>query len=267
MDTKCILALFLLLLKSQAEDFGALVRNCFAVLWNSILTAGSQMSRLPPKDRLRCQLQALLFRLLEGSSNTSKVPLFVEEVVGEFERANGKAMSKEDATFLLLEFQKRFFNPLFIDKATDDCVPILPSLAIRCEVVFKVCKLLCKNKFWTEATQLVDRAVDAISLFCDHLCSSLSLVAQAVKLHRDLCSGGECSKAFTECARILRGLPASVGDAESHALLDACQLVVWATEAGQAKGMDSTTLLACFSFLEEYQELLLKQQKVSLLTV
>ncbi|KAL7891419.1 hypothetical protein AOLI_G00008950 [Acnodon oligacanthus] len=247
---------------TEAEDFSVLVRNCFAVLWNSLLTSGSQVSSLPPRDRLRWQLQALLFRLLEVSSSTSKVPLFVEEAVGEFERASG-SLSQDDAKFLLAELQMRFLSPLFSENAGGDCVLTRPSLAVRCEVVFKVCKLLCKSKFWTEAAQLVDRALEGIRRHCDILCLPLGLAARAVQLRCAFSSGNECGKPFTDCARILRGLPAAVGDAEGHALLEACQLVVWAAEAGQTKGMSRTTLLACFSFLEEYQELLLKQQKSS----
>ena len=110
----------------------------------------------------------------------------------------------------------------------------------------------------------MDRALEGIRRHCDILCLPLGLAARAVQLRCALSSGSECSKPFTDCARIVRGLPAAMGDAEGNALLEACQLVVWAAEAGQTKVMDRTTLLACFSFLEEYQELLLKQQKVSL---
>uniref|UniRef100_A0A3B1ISX3 separase n=1 Tax=Astyanax mexicanus TaxID=7994 RepID=A0A3B1ISX3_ASTMX len=247
---------------TEAEALSVLVRNCFAVLWNGLLTPGSRAPSIPPRDRLRWQLQALLFRLMEGTSNTSKVPLFVEEVVGEFERACG-GLSQDDAAFLLSELQMRFLSPPLGENAGGDCVQMLPFLAVRCQVIFKVCKLLCKGKFWTEASGLVDSAVAMVRRLCDILCPSLGLAAHAVQLQCALTSGDECSKAFTDCARILRGLPATMRDIEAHTLLEACQLVVWAIEAGQTKGMDRTTLLACFSFLEEYQEILLKQQKVS----
>ncbi|XP_007254307.3 separin [Astyanax mexicanus] len=247
---------------TEAEALSVLVRNCFAVLWNGLLTPGSRAPSIPPRDRLRWQLQALLFRLMEGTSNTSKVPLFVEEVVGEFERACG-GLSQDDAAFLLSELQMRFLSPPLGENAGGDCVQMLPFLAVRCQVIFKVCKLLCKGKFWTEASGLVDSAVAMVRRLCDILCPSLGLAAHAVQLQCALTSGDECSKAFTDCARILRGLPATMRDIEAHTLLEACQLVVWAIEAGQTKGMDRTTLLACFSFLEEYQEILLKQQKTS----
>ncbi|XP_072539170.1 separin [Salminus brasiliensis] len=244
---------------TEAEALSVLVRNCFAVLWNGLLTSGSRASNIPPRDRLRWQLQALVFRLLEGSSSSSKVPLFVEEVVGEYERSCG-GLSQDDAAFLLSELQKRFLSPSLGDDVGGDCVLML---TVRCEVIFKVCKLLCKSRFWTEASCLLDRAAERVRYLCDTLCPPVRLAAHAVQLHCALTSRGEFSKAFTDCARILRGLPSAMRDAETRTLLEACQLVVWAVEAGQAKGMDRTTLLACFSFLEEYQEILLNQQKSS----
>ncbi|XP_066521255.1 separin isoform X2 [Hoplias malabaricus] len=255
-----IMYLRLLHSSTEVDDFGVLVRNCFTVLWNSLLTSGSQACTIPPRNRLHLQLQALLFRLLEGSSCTSKVPLFIEEAVVEFERASG-SLTPDDADFLLSELQRLFLSPLLSENC--ECELILRSVGVRCEMVFKVCRLLCNSKFWTEATHLLDRTVEGVRRHREVLCPLLGLVGRAIQLHFALSSGGEGSKAFIECARILRGLPFTVGDAEGHTLLEACQMVIWATEARQAKGMDRTTLLACFSFLEEYQELLVKQQKNS----
>lgn len=233
------------------------MRNCFAVLWNG--SSGTQASGLSPGERLGGQLQALRFRLLEQTSSTSsKVPLFVEEALNEYERGRG-ILSKDDAAFLLSEFWTRSFSA----HMEQDRALTLPMLAVRCEVLVKVCKTLCKNRLWDEAAQLVDGALELVRKLEEGLCPALGLVSQAVRLHRELGAAGECSKAFTNCARALRGLPAALGDAESHTLLEACQLVVWATEAGQSKGMGGATLLASFSFWEEYQEFLIKQQQVS----
>lgn len=239
------------------------MRNCFAVLWNSLLSNRASGSALPPQDRLHCQLQALTFKLLEqGSSSasfSSKVPLFVEEAVLEFERSCG-CFTHNDVSFLTSELRELFFGPLINPQ---DSALTCPSLAVRCEVVFKVCKLLCKSRFSAEAVGLLRGTLEGVD---DHvgLRSALSLADCAVQLQCALSSGGECSKAFTKCARALRVLPRAVSAPEFHALLEACQLVVWSLEASQCKGMDLTTLLACFSFLEEYQELLLAQQKVRL---
>lgn len=236
------------------------MRNCFAVLWNG--WSGAQASGLSPRERLSGQLQALRFRLLEGTSSTSsKVPLFVEEALSEYERARG-SLSQDDAAFLLLAFRTRFLSA----HVEQDHALTPPLLAVRCEAVVKVCKPLCKSGLWDEAARLVDGALECVQKLSEVLGLVLVLASRAVRLHRDLGTGGECSRAFTECARILRGLPAALSDTESHALLEACQLVVWATEAGQSKGMGGATLLASFSFWEEYQEFLLKQQKVSFLS-
>ncbi|XP_062853099.1 separin [Trichomycterus rosablanca] len=256
-------------LSTEAEDFRVLVRNCFAVLWNSLLTSGSSGTRetkLQPRDRLCWQLRALLFRLLEVVSGTlpsaSKVPLFVEEVVSEYERARG-GLSQDDGAFLLSELQTRFLSPVFSKHAEGSCAMILPLLAVRCEVVFKLCKALCKNKLWAVATRLVDGALESIRQHSEVLRLSLGLANQAVQLHCSFSSDGDCSKAYTDCARTIRGLPDGLGETESHAVLEVCQLITWATESGQTKGMDGAMLLASFSFLEEYQELMIKHQKSS----
>ncbi|KAF7712001.1 hypothetical protein HF521_001012 [Silurus meridionalis] len=238
---------------SQVEDFGVVARNCFAVLWNG--SSGAQASRLSPRQQLAGQLQALRFRLLETTCSAScKVPAFVEEAVSEFERARG-SLSQDDAGFILSEFRKRFFGA----DVERDCALTPPPLGVRCEAVVKVCKPLCKNRLWDEAVQLVDGATECVREG-EGLRSALELTARAPRLHRDLGSGVACSETFTDCARILRALPPVLGDAETHALVEACQLVVWATEAGQTKGMGGATLLASFSFWEEYQEFLIKLQ-------
>lgn len=183
----------------------------------------------------------------------------MEEALSEFERARG-SLSQDDAAFLLSEFQTRFLGAhVEQDQALTPLV-----LAVRCEAVVMVCKPLCKNRLWDEAARLLDGAQECVRKLGGGLCPALGVASRAVRLHRDLGTGRECSKAYTDCARILRGLPAALCEAESHALLEACQLIVWATEAGQTKGMGGATLLASFSYWEEYQEFLIKLQQVSL---
>ncbi|XP_046701101.1 separin [Silurus meridionalis] len=237
---------------SQVEDFGVVARNCFARQGTG---RAALRPRLSPRQQLAGQLQALRFRLLETTCSAScKVPAFVEEAVSEFERARG-SLSQDDAGFILSEFRKRFFGA----DVERDCALTPPPLGVRCEAVVKVCKPLCKNRLWDEAVQLVDGATECVREG-EGLRSALELTARAPRLHRDLGSGVACSETFTDCARILRALPPVLGDAETHALVEACQLVVWATEAGQTKGMGGATLLASFSFWEEYQEFLIKLQ-------
>lgn len=231
------------------------MRNCFAVLWNG--WSGAQASVLSPREKLGGQLQALRFRLLEAASSaSSKVPLFVEETLSEFERSCG-SWCQDDAAFLLSEFRTRFLGA----HAEQDHTLTPPMLAVRCEAVVKACKALCKNGLWDEAAQLADGALERVRKVGEGLCPAMGLAGRAVRLHRDLGAGGECGRAFTDCTRILRALPAALSDAESHALMEACQLVFWVTET---KGMGGATLLASFSFWEEYQEFLIRQQKVSL---
>lgn len=233
------------------------MRNCFAVLWNG--SNGTQASSLSPRERLGGQLQAVRFRLLERTSSTlSKVPLFVEEALNEYERSSG-SLSQDDAAFLLSEFRTCFLGT----QVEQDQALTPPMLAVRCEAAVKVCKPLCKNRLWDDAARLVDGALECVRKLEEGLCPALGVASRAVRLHHGFSTGGECNKAFTDCARILRGLPDALGDAESHALLEACQLAVWATEVGQTKGMGGVTLLASFSFWEEYQEFLIKQRKVS----
>lgn len=247
----------------QIDDFNVLVRNCFAVLWNSLLANKSSASILPPRHKLHCQLQALTFRLLEqgssSSSSPSKVPLFIEEAVVEYERSCG-SFTQDDVSFLTSELRELFSGALF---DLQDSASTTSLLAVWCEVAFKVSKLLCKSRFSAEAVELLRGTLKKVDGHVG-LRLALGLADHAVQMQCVLSSGGECSKSFTECARALRMLPRGISSSESHALLEACQLVVWTLEASQCKGMDVTTLLACFSFLEEYQEFLLTQQKVCL---
>ncbi|XP_055068352.2 LOW QUALITY PROTEIN: separin [Misgurnus anguillicaudatus] len=244
---------------AETDDFNVLVRNCFAVLWNS-LQVSARSSALSPRDRLHYHLQALTFKLLQqepsAASSTSKIPQFVEEVVGEYERSC--SLTHGDVSFLTSELQKLSLVPCLEQDSEQTCL----SLAVKCEVLFKVCKLLCKSQFSAEAVGLLQGALEGIKS-PGALRSSLSLADRALQLHRTLGLEGDCCKAFTECARILRGLPKAMSNPECHVLLEACQLVIWAVEGGRSKGMNVVTLLACFSFLEEYQELLFTQQKDS----
>lgn len=249
-------------LSAEIDDFNVLVRNCFAVLWNSLIANKSSASILPPRHKLHCQLQALTFRLLEqgssSSSSPSKVPLFIEEAVVEYERSCG-SFTQDDVSFLTSELRELFSGALF---DLQDSASTTSLLAVSCEVAFKVSKLLCKSRFSAEAVELLRGTLKKVDGHVG-LRLALGLADHAVQMQCVISSGGECSKSFTECARALRMLPRGISSSESHALLEACQLVVWTLEASQCKGMDVTTLLACFSFLEEYQEFLLRQQKNS----
>ncbi len=96
--------------------------------------------------------------------------------------------------------------------------------------------------------------------------SALSLADSAVQLQSALSLGGECRvRAFTECARSLRRLPPfHVGRRVSCPIRGLSAGCLGDGSWFSVKGWYVTTLLACFSFLEESQELLLTQQKVRL---
>ncbi|TRY54956.1 hypothetical protein DNTS_020719 [Danionella cerebrum] len=246
-------------LSAETEDFHLLVRNCFAVLWNSLLSKRESPFSLDPRDRFNGQLLALTFRLLgQGSSSTSKIPQFIEEVVVEFERSC-ECFTREDVRYLTSEIRKLFFRPLVSDQDSELTSSLL---VVWCEVVFKVSKILFKSHFSSEAAELL-RGTRNLASGQVTLHSALIVAERAVEVQRALGSGGDCSKAFTECARALRILPHALPASEFHALLEACQLMVWALESSDSKAMDITTLLASFSFFEEYQEILLKQQRDS----
>ncbi|KAG8007881.1 Separin [Nibea albiflora] len=254
----------------QAEDYCVLVRSCFSVLWNG-LSATKDRKIVNPRDKLRCQMQALSFLLLldaeSASTPISKAPIYAEDAVTEFESSCG-AMTKDDADFLLQEMRALFKRCW---TASEGCKgdrseqsAETSGLYVLSEMVLIVLKVLCKAGHYGPASTLVHEIESRIRDRADGQCTVAALGKWAVKIHSAMKAGGESGQALTECARALRSLPAVLGDQEAHAVLEGCGLVVWAVESGHSKGLSGSVLLAWFSFLEEHQERLLKMLKKDL---
>ncbi|XP_036386546.1 separin [Megalops cyprinoides] len=230
---------------AEMEDYHLLVRNCFAVLWNAPVKTAHQ--------RLGCHMQALSFLLLlDGDPSQpctpSKVPAYTEDAVAKFERGC-KMLTVDDADCLLQETQC-FLRP----RAGSG----YRSRVALCEAALHICKCLCKAGLWDRAAGQVEWAVSWAEE-SPSLRLVLGLARQAVGIHHLLRSGEQCREALSECVLSLRALPASLGYQECHVVLQGCQLVTWALETGPCKALGGTSLLAWFSFLKEYQELLLRQ--------
>ncbi|XP_023696363.2 separin [Paramormyrops kingsleyae] len=237
---------------TQTEDYQVLLRSCFAVLWNG--AAGIQAD-LPqfPRGRLGRRLQALRFLALldkvsAASPINSKVPGYAEDALGEFGKTCG-TLTEDDASFLVRESQSFFCDLLGAGATGPGLCGWLPL------VMLHVCRLLCKASLWSQASELVKGSAVWLKETPDPF---RHFAGWAVDVHRLLASGEDCAATLTECARAIRCLPDSFSDQERHVFLKASQLVALAFEINQDKVLRGTSLLALFSFFEEYQELLHK---------
>uniref|UniRef100_A0A671W5X4 separase n=1 Tax=Sparus aurata TaxID=8175 RepID=A0A671W5X4_SPAAU len=256
-----------LLYGSQAEDYCVLVRSCFSVLWNG-LSATKDGKILIPRDKLHCQLQALSFLLLldteSATPSVSKVPIYTEDAITEFESSCG-VISKDDASFLIQEMQM-LFNKCWTGVQHSEGDGSKQSaetsiLYVLSEMVLIVVKVLCKAGHSDQASTFVNEFESRFRNCTDCQCTAAVLGKWAVIIHTTMKAGGESGQALTECARALRSLSADLGEQEAHAVLEGCGLVVWAVESGYSKGLSATMLLSWFSFLEEHQERILKMLK------
>ncbi|KAL0978388.1 hypothetical protein UPYG_G00169860 [Umbra pygmaea] len=246
----------------QTEDYSVLVRSCFVVLWNG-LSVAQDGSGLDPKERLRCQMQALGFLLLldgDWNSTTSclKTPIYLEEALSEFEKRSGTLT--EDGALFILHLIHSYLLSSWLEGLGQDGGG-KPSerfcLSVLCDVVLITSKLLFKAGFWSMAAALLDESLGKVTNGPQNLSPGLTLGRWAVDIHRSMSSGEENGRALTECARTLRSLPSILGEQEAHVVLEGCSLVMSAVEAGQA--LSGAVLLAWFSFLEEHQELIQKR--------
>ncbi|XP_030276632.1 separin isoform X2 [Sparus aurata] len=251
----------------QAEDYCVLVRSCFSVLWNG-LSATKDGKILIPRDKLHCQLQALSFLLLldteSATPSVSKVPIYTEDAITEFESSCG-VISKDDASFLIQEMQM-LFNKCWTGVQHSEGDGSKQSaetsiLYVLSEMVLIVVKVLCKAGHSDQASTFVNEFESRFRNCTDCQCTAAVLGKWAVIIHTTMKAGGESGQALTECARALRSLSADLGEQEAHAVLEGCGLVVWAVESGYSKGLSATMLLSWFSFLEEHQERILKMLK------
>lgn len=233
------------------------------MLWNGL--SASKHKIINVREKLHCQVQALSFLLLldteSGSSSVSKISIYTEDAITEFESGCG-SISKDDATFLVKEIHT-VFSRCASDGQSDRAKEAteMSSVCVVSEMVLIAIKALCKASHYTLAGTLVN---DFETMFRDCADCDFAAVAigkWAIKIHFSLKTGGEAGQALTECARILRALSSDLGDKEAHLVLEACRLVVWAVESGHGKQLSGPVLLAWFSFLEEHQECVLKTMK------
>lgn len=243
----------------QAEDYCVLVRSCFSVLWH----ASKDRKLISARDKLHCQMQALSFLLLLDidSANPSKAPIYAEDAVTEFE-TSCKAATEDDATFLVDEMQMLLDRCLThgqgCEKGESRQFTESSRLFVLSEMVLIIMKVLCKVGLYDRGTAFVNEFEKRARDYTDFQRTTTALGKWAVKIHSSLKSGRESGQALTECARALRSLSSDLGDQEAHSVLEGCRLVVWAVESGHNKELSGPMLLAWFSFLEEYQEQLLK---------
>lgn len=238
------------------------------MLWSG-LSAAKDKTILNPQVKLHCQIQALSFLLLLDTETAvptlSKAPIYTEDAITEFE--NGcETVTKEDASFLLQEMQTLFKTCFSGEQSCkrEAFKHETSSFYVFSEMVLLTVKTVCKAGFHSLAFTFLNDVESKMLDWVGPQCTPLVLGKWGVKIHAALKADKETGRALTECARALRSISADLGNRECHAILEGCSLVVWAVENGHSKGVSGLELLAVFSFLEEYQEWILKMpNKVS----
>ncbi|XP_031414432.1 separin-like [Clupea harengus] len=245
----------------QVEECQALVQNCFALLWNA---AGS-VKDTPDQSHthtLRLRLEALCFRLLQESvcapapGGPSKACVYVEEALTQYRRACG-SLTHTHATAMTRLLQECVLGPLW---GGDEGVC---DLTLMCVLTIKVCKMLCGAKLWDLANQQVAEAQRCARGRGEGLRPALKLCGWSVQLHRLLrSSDSDGCHTYSACTQLLSNLPVTM-ETHSQPLMEACQLVVWATETGPRDGMEASTLQACLAFLKQHQRNIQTLQTIS----
>lgn len=243
------------------------------MLWNG-LSAAKGKKIVNPHDKLHYRMQALSFLLLLDSERVnpthSKAPIYTDDAISEFERSCG-AITKDNADFMVKEmltlFKKCWTDGRGCDQGGSKQSVETSSLCVRVEMVLVTVKVLCKAGQYGPASTFMTEFESNIRDYSACLCTAAVLGKWAVNIHSTMKAGGEVGQALTECARALRSLSSDLEDRESSSVLEGCKLVVWAVDSSHSKELSGSTLLAWFSFLEEYQEQVLRiQKKVSLIT-
>lgn len=188
----------------------------------------------------------------------------MEDAINEF-GGNCGAITKDDASFLLQE-TNTLLNSCWTGHQSCDGDLSKQSaqtsrLHMLSEIVLVIVKMLCKS---SHSDLACDFLADIESNFMDHgarQCTALLLGKWAVKMYPSVVTDEKSVQALKECARALRSLPVDLLNQEAHAVLEGCGLVMWAVESGNSKALSGSVLLAWFSFLEEYQECILKVLK------
>ncbi|MEQ2168075.1 hypothetical protein GOODEAATRI_010746 [Goodea atripinnis] len=253
--------------QQAGEDYIVLVRSCFSVFWNG-LSLAKERKTLNPQEKLRWQIQTLCFSLLMDSEIAFpaffKTSVYMQDAITSFESCRG-ALTTEDSLFLLQEI-RTIFNRTFADSQTREkgeekqCIET-SRFYLLSEMMMPAVKSVCKAGHHSLALTFLDEMEKRILNCVGFQWIPLILAKWGVKIHSAMKADKESSQALTECARTLRSLSAKLGYREGHAVLEGCNLVVWAVETGHTKELSGPELLALFSFLEEHQERVLEMLK------
>ncbi|KAM4741332.1 separin [Anableps anableps] len=257
-------------IQETGEEYTVLVRSCFTVFWNG-LSAAKERKTLTPREKLRWQIQTLSFLLLLDSETeapaSSKTSAYMQDAITSFESSCG-TLTMEDASFLLQAVQT-LFNRTSAGGQTCEGGEEKQHLGtsrfyVLSEIMLLSVKSACKAGHHSLVHPILDIMEKRLLNRVGFQSIPLVLGKWAVKIHSAKKADKECSQALTECARTLRSLSADLDFREGHAVLEGCNLVVWAVENGHSKELSGPELLALFSFLEEYQERIMKMlEKIS----
>ncbi|MEQ2217978.1 hypothetical protein XENOCAPTIV_027298, partial [Xenoophorus captivus] len=190
--------------------------------------------------------------------------IYMQDAITSFESCRD-ALTTEDSLFLLQEI-RTLFNRTFADSQTREeeeekqCIET-SRFYLLSEMMMPAVKSVCKAGHHSLALTFLDEMEKRILNCVGFQWIPLILAKWGVKIHSAMKADKESSQALTECARTLRSLPAKLGYREGHAVLEGCNLVVWAVETGHTKELSGPELLALFSFLEEHQERVLEMLK------
>nr|XP_057910320.1 prefoldin subunit 5 isoform X1 [Doryrhamphus excisus] len=236
----------------QVDDYDVVVQSCFSVLWNGLDGAAVERGSLGLKDKLHWQFQALSFLLLldkeSHPASISKAPVYAKHAVSEFTK--GCEAASEDMVPILLQEMHALLTQCDGSK-----------LHTLVEMVLVVMRTLCKGGRYKPALAFLHQVRDKMGCVADGHAAALELGKWAIRMSsmKMVDAGWQTlDQALRECARTLRSLPHHLGDGEAHCVLEGCELVAWVMESHHKKGFSGHVLLACFAFLEEHQDLMIR---------
>ncbi|XP_077458989.1 separin [Stigmatopora argus] len=255
----------------QDEQHNSIVQKCFHVLWNGLARSVDQ-NIFNPKDKLRCQFQALKFHLLLGNETAilslSKAHVYLEVAVNEFVKT-WDARSEEDASFLLSEIHNLFsgFGHGSQGCQVDGLMQFTDKFSMHTliEMALVIVKMLCTAAHHSLASIFLSDIVDKVKNNAGSPTAALELGKFAIEIHSVVKPDEQSDKPLIECARVLCSLPLKLSEREAYSVLEGCELVSWVVENCHKKGFKGPVLLAWFAFVKEHQEWIIRILKSSML--
>ncbi|XP_077581629.1 separin isoform X2 [Stigmatopora nigra] len=254
----------------DGQDY-SLVRNCFHVLWNGLARSVDQ-NIFNPKDKLRCQFQALKFHLLLDKETAilslSKAHVYLQVAMNEFVKT-WEVKSEENASFLLSEIHNLFSG--FGDGSQgckgDGLMQFMDkfSMYTLIEMALVIVKMLCKAGQHSLASIILSDIVDKVKNNAGSQTAALELGKCAIEIHSVAKPDEQSDKPLMQCARVLCSLPLELSEREAYSVLEGCELVSWVVENCHKKGFKGPVLLAWFAFVKEHQERIIRILKSSML--